>query len=270
MNRSNDLFPSNQSNTPARWRRRLEKERSYLGEFEHLTLLEWRDLLKKRKVTSSNHDTVLSLDWPHYCAHATVACGGPEGWCYTFQGRQATALHNRHAAMVDVLAKTHPALFAERVLAEVEKAVTDGEIPYKNIRFSGSGEMTEKHVDALGSVVASGVHAWGFTRNIAVAKKIRSIGAFVLLSCDATSPEGFAAEAIEAGFLLAYSSSGIEDLAPKGTLVTFPVHKVGRVKEVANVESLCPKVVSEFLHDDRPPSVCQQLCNRCHSLPEAR
>lgn len=269
MNQSNDLFASPHAKSLPRWRQRLEKEKSHLAEFESLNASEWRDLLKKRKVTSTNHDTFLSLDWPHYCAHATPACGGSDGWCYTFQGRQATALHNRHAAMVDVLAKKHPNLFAERVLVEVERAVNRDEMPYNNIRFSGSGEMTEKHVEAIDAVIKSGVHAWGFTRSLIVAEKVRSAGAFVIVSCDATSPKGFAAEATEAGFPLAYSSDGVGDIPPEGTLVTFPIHRVGRVQEVADVASLCPKVVSEFLHDDRPASFCQRLCNRCHSAGEA-
>src|SRR5262245_55962925 len=83
-----------------RWRKRLAKELAFRAEFERLDSAAWKSLLATRSVTSTNHDTVLSLDWPHYCAYATVACGGPNGWCYTFQGRQTSQLHNRHAAMV--------------------------------------------------------------------------------------------------------------------------------------------------------------------------
>src|SRR5208283_5819688 len=94
-----------------RWRLRLDKELAFRDEFSGLSEVEWSVLLKTRHVTSSNNDTVLSLDWPHFCANATPACGGPNGWCYTFQGNQAGKLHNRHAAMVDVLARNFPDIF---------------------------------------------------------------------------------------------------------------------------------------------------------------
>ena len=96
-----------------RWQQRLGKELAFRSEFENLNEQAWRSLLKNRRVTSSNYDTVLSLDWPHFCANATLACGGPNGWCYTFQGNQAGKLHNRHAAMVDVLARSFPDVFGE-------------------------------------------------------------------------------------------------------------------------------------------------------------
>ena len=270
MSRTNDLFSSTQAPAVPRWRKRLEKERAFVRDFDSLSPTEWRELLRTRTVTSANHDTFLSLDWPHYCANATAACGGPNGWCYTFQGRQATSLHNRHAAMVDVLARQDPALFAEHVYAEVNRAVVAGHMPYRNIRFSGSGEMVEKHVPAIAAVVQSGVHAWGFTRTLRVAERLREVGAYVIVSCDATSPQGFPQAPVEAGFPLAYSSSGVNDSPPEGTLVTFPVHRVGRVREAVDTDSLCPKVVSEFLRDERPTSFCQVLCHRCHRGMEVK
>ena len=248
-----------------RWRKRLSKERAFEPEFATLSEAGWRNILKgSRRVTSSNHDTVLSIDWPHYCAWATEACGGANGWCYTFQGRQATQQHNRHAAMVDVLATRFPLLFGERVALEVQKAVALGLIPYSNIRFSGSGEMAERHVAAMRAVVSSGVHAWGFTRNIRLACELRSFGAFAIYSCDFSTDPAQLQQAQEAALPLAYSSRGAFDKPPSNTLVTFPVHKVGRVREVCEAPSLCPKVVSEFLHEYRPPSFCQAHCRRCH------
>ena len=270
MNQTNDFFSDPGGDGLPRWRKRLDKERAFLGEFEHLLVEEWRELLKSRRVTSTNYDTVLSLDWPHYCANATSACGGPEGWCYTFQGRQATSSHNRHAAMVDVLARKHPSLFAAQVASEVAQAVSAGNLQYPNIRFSGSGEMTERHVPAIAETVKLGVQAWGFTRSLRVARLVRDVKAYVIVSCDSTSPEGFSASATEAGFPLAYSSNGVDDLPPPGTLVTFPVHRVGRVHEVVDADSLCPKVVSEFLYDERPPGYCQRLCHRCHRGQEPK
>ena len=254
---------SNSTEEP-RWRKRLRKERAYLQEFEALSVHAWAELLATRNVTSANHDTTLSIDWPHYCANATQACGGPEGWCYTFQGRQASWQHNRHSAMVDVLARSHPYLFAEHVAKEVRRAVHADKIPYPNIRISGSGEMTDSHVPAIARTIDLGVHAWGFTRSLLIGEALRAAGAYVIISCDSTSPSDLARAAVDGGFPLAYSSNGVDDVPPPGTLVTFPVHRVGRVREVVDAPSLCPKVVSEFLHDERPAGFCQLFCHRCH------
>jgi hypothetical protein len=248
-----------------RWRQRLEKELAYRPEFDSLDEAAWRALLKKRRVASSNNDTVLSLDWPHFCAHATSACGGPQGWCYTFQGNQAGKLHNRHAAMVDVLARNFPVIFAEQVTAEVNAAVRAGLMPYPNLRYSGSGEVVEAYVPALRGVSERGVRLWGFTRNLRLARKLRDMGAGVIVSCDKSSPEGFIEEASAAGFPLGYSSNGVHDLPPKGTVVTFPVHRVGKVREVVDSPSVCPKVLADFLDDCRPKASCQLICQRCHN-----
>jgi hypothetical protein len=247
-----------------RWKRRLEKERAHFSEFLDLSKDEWRQLLKKRSVTSSNQDTVLALDWPHYCAHATSACGGSNGWCYTFQGNQSTKLHDRHVAMVDTVARQHPTLFADKVADEVGKSVVAGRMDYPNLRYSGSGEATDAHLPALKYVTELGVHLWGFTRNIALAKRLRSIGCSVIVSCDRTSPDGFSHKAHEAGFRIAYSSEDVADLPPLGTIVTFPVHRGGKVREVVDIHTLCPKVVSDFVHDSRQNGTCQSICNRCH------
>ena len=248
-----------------RWRQRLEKELAFRSEFVDLNEGDWQKLLQKRRIASSNHDTVLSLDWPHFCGHATQACGGIEGWCYTFQGNQAGKLHNRHAAMVDVLARGFPTLFAKAVLAEVIEAVEKGLLPYPNIRYSGSGEVTEAYLPALAQTAALGVRLWGFTRNLAVAEALRQMGAAVIISCDRTSGDDFIRQGQEAGFPLAYTSSGVMDHPPQGTVVTFPIHRVGRVREVVDSSSLCPKVLSDFLDDCRPEFACQRFCQRCHN-----
>jgi hypothetical protein len=251
-----------------RWRQRLSKELSFRQDFEDLDEAAWRKLLKTRRVTSRNHDTVLALDWPHFCAHATEGCGGPKGWCYTFQGNQAGKLHNRHVAMVDVLARKYPGIFADRVSAEVHDAVENGLMPYPNLRYSGSGEVTEAYISALREVCLRGVHLWGFTRNLRLAHELRQMGAGVIISCDKTTPPGVIQKASAGSFALAYSSSGVSDTPPEGTVVTFPVHRVGRVREVVDSPSLCPKVLADFLHDSRPSASCQVVCRRCHRPSE--
>lgn len=249
----------------ARWRLRLDKELAFRSEFESLDEPSWRKLLKTRRVSSSNHDTVLALDWPHFCANATASCGGPNGWCYTFQGNQAGKLHNRHAAMVDVLARRYPSIFAEKVKEEVLEAVASGFMDYPNLRYSGSGEVVEAYFPALKIIQESGVHLWGFTRSLRLAKKLRAIGAGVIISCDKTSPEGFIESSVKAGFVLGYTSDGVCDTPPKQAIVTFPVHRVGRVREVVDAPSVCPKVLADFLHDSRPKGSCQMICKRCHN-----
>jgi hypothetical protein len=248
-----------------RWHKRLNKELVFRPEFDQLTKDRWRALLKTRRVTSSNHDTVLSLDWPHFCGSATPACGGPRGWCYTFQGNQASVHHDRHAAMVDVLARKFPELFAEKVEEEVRQVVAEGLIKYPNLRYSGSGELVEAHLPALEMIKLRDVRLWGFTRDLRIAERLRKIGIAVIVSCDKTSSPGFVETASAAGFLLAYSSSGVDDAPPARTVVTFPVHRVGRVKEVVDATTICPKVLADFLDDARQQSTCQLVCNRCHN-----
>lgn len=248
----------------SRWRKRLEKELAFRQEFERLSVESWKAILSMRSITSTNHDTVLSLDWPHYCVNATVACGGAQGWCYTFQGKQASMLHNRHAAMVDVLASQEPMLFAEVVEVEVRRAVKQGRLPYPNLRFSGSGEVIDAYLPGLQEIARRGVRLWGFTRNVRLAKSLRASGASVIVSCDKTSPRESLEHARREGFPIAYSSSGIEDRPPAGTLVTFPVHRIGRVHEVVDADTLCPKVLADYFEDSRPDGYCQRFCRRCH------
>jgi hypothetical protein len=256
--------PIDESSTP-KWRRKLERELGERARFDGLSVEEWRCLLEGRSVTSSNHDTVLSLDWPHYCAGASEACGGPRGWCYTFTGLLAGKHHISKVAMVDALASLHPALFAEQVVLEVERAVRSGALPYANLRYSGSGELNPGHVRALALVAARGVRLWGFTRNLAVASALRAASIAVIVSYDRSTPSRQLAAARLEGFPLAYSSGGVDDHPPYPSLVVFPLHRSGRVPEVADVLGLCPKVVHEYLHQERPPATCQVECQRCHS-----
>lgn len=247
-----------------KWRRMLDRELAQRSNFERLSVDEWRRLLRARSVTSTNHDTVLSLDWPHYCVAASVACGGASGYCYTFTGLLAGNGHIRKVAMVDVLAMRFPELFAETVIAEVDRAVGAGALPYRNLRYSGSGELTIKHINALALVAEGGVHLWGFTKSIEVAKALHEAGIAVIVSYDRSTPRPLIASANKEGLPLAYSSDGVEDIPPSESVVVFPIHRSGRIQEVADVPRLCPKVVHEYLNQERPAGTCQTVCQRCH------
>lgn len=256
------------SNSRPRWKIRLETELEHRSEFADLSPDEWRAVLRRKRITSSNYDTVMSLDWPHFCSSATEACGGASGWCYTFQGNQSLTVHNRHVAMVDVLARNFPSLFGEIVCNEVDKAVRTGRLPYPNLRYSGSGEVVLAYLPALKAIMDGGVHLWGFSRNLSLANALRDAGASVIVSCDHTSDKDFIQRARSDGFDLAYSSESVADLPPDGTLVTFPVHKIGRVHEVTDSPTVCPKVLEDFLYDERHPATCQERCRLCHKLGE--
>lgn len=248
-----------------KWQRILRKEMGQRDSFRNLPESEWRNLLKSRRVTSANHDTVLSLDWPHYCVGASDACGGSRGYCYTFTGLLSGDSHIRKVAMVDALATWHPELFAERVVHEVQAAAAKGHLPYPNLRYSGSGEMGRRHVKALRLVAERGVHLWGFTRNISVARDLREAGISVIMSCDHSTDSDWTSAAISEGFKLAYSSRNVDDVPPFKSFMVFPLHRSGRVKEVADVPDLCPKVLYEYLHQERPNATCQAVCRRCHN-----
>ena len=154
---------------------------------------------------------------------------------------------------------------ANSLRRKIQKAVDVGSLSYPNLRFSGSGEVTEAHMAALAEVSRRGIRLWGFTRSLRLAGRLREIGASVIVSCDATSPPRLSEEARREGFPLAYSSSGVADAPPDGTLVTFaPVHRIGRVREVVDAPSLCPKVLTDFFEDHRPEGFCQRFCQRCH------
>jgi hypothetical protein len=252
------------SGAQPKWRRTLEKELAHVSFFEGLTEGEWRQLVRRRRVTSINHDTVLSLDWPHYCAGATMSCGGPKGWCYTFNGHQTNYHHMRKVAMVDVLARTFPRLLAEKVAGEVTRAVANGTLPYPNLRYSGSGEVNVKHIPALELLAQCGIRLWGFSRNIIVARALRDVGASVIFSCDKSTPQPVVAAAMAEGLPLSYSSEGVDDVPQQQSVVVFPIHRSGRVQEVVDLPELCPKVVHEYLHHERPRATCQTVCHRCH------
>ncbi len=249
-----------------RWRIRLEKELAYRNEFLSLSRQEWLSLLSTRRVTSDNHDTELALDWPHYCKHATEACGGAQGWCYTFQGHQASAGHNRHAAMVDALSRYDPDLVADKVATEVNRAVKQGWMQYPNLRYSGSGEASLAHLPAMIAVMGRGIRLWGFTRDIELGQALHRAGASVIYSSDRTTEPKKLLAARKAGLALAYTAERADEAIPDGTVVTFPVHRVGRVKEVPDTRSLCPKVLHDFFEEARPRGVCQTTCRRCHEF----
>lgn len=251
------------SGTP-KWQLRLRVELEHKDKFSSLSAREWRTLLGTRTLCSSNHDTVLALDFPHYCTDATEGCGGAKGWCYTFQGRQANASHHQRVAMVDQLAQMHPQLFAETVRKEVHESVERGELQYPNIRVSGSGELMEKHVEALVAVSALGVHVWGFTKRLRVWKLLKQQGIELLFSIDRTSPQSAVEDAAKSGVRFAYTSTAVDDLPPEGTLVAFPLHRGGKVREVVDASMLCPKVVEDFYYGSRAKGWCQDRCKRCH------
>ena len=249
----------------SKWRRKLRDELEAQREYAEISDKELVELVCSRQITSTNFDTVMALDWPHFCAAATEGCGGRKGWCYTFQGRQSSSNHNRKVAFVDLAARRVPGAFAEKVTKEVDDAVTRGDLPYPNLRYSGSGEVAAHHLPALARVVDKGVVLWGFTRMLKIAEKLREIGAHVLISCDRTSDAKLFGRAKELGFQLAYTSIDVGDTPPAEAAVTFPLHRSGKVREVVDATSLCPKVVQEYLSGFRAEGSCQKMCHRCHA-----
>ena len=171
----------------AKWKTFLRSELQFQTQMRKWSEGRWREELRQRHLLSQNHDTFVSLDWPHYCSGATEACGGERGWCYTFSGSQASEKHREKVAYVDYVARKYPNVFAERVIEEINNHVLKGRLPYPNLRFSGSGEMSLMHVDALSQIRSGGVHLWGFTRNLRVAERLHEIGIAVLFSCDSTT-----------------------------------------------------------------------------------
>ena len=249
-----------------KWKQRLKVELE-LGEvLKGLTLENWRSKLAGKKLVSDNFDTVISLDWPHYCGHATKGCGGPNGWCYTLGGQVGGSQgRSLRAAMTDRLARDHPDLFADVVSRDVFSFVNSGKLSYPNIRFSGSGEIHKSHFPALLGLKDRGVHLWGFSRSPKLALELRSQGISVLFSCDATTPQKTLSLAREGGLKLAYTSLGVHDAPPVEAFVVFPVHRSGRVREIVDSQNICPKISQEFLNVRRKPASCQQVCTLCHS-----
>lgn len=248
----------------AKWKRRLAVELSYRPRFERLSEGDLRQLLQKRKLLSMNHDTVAAIDWPHYCANATEGCGGVNGWCYTFGGHSVSTEQASKVAMVDVIASNFPELFASQVASEIGRLVASGRLPYANVRYSGSGEVHLRHVGALERTAKKGIHIWGFTKSLEVARRLRASGIASLFSCDLTTAVKSIEAARDEGFGLAYTSISVHDVPPVGTIVTFPLHTSGSVRELVSVDSLCPKVVDEYYSAQRTAHWCQTRCFRCH------
>lgn len=252
-------------NIEPKWKLRLKKELICKQYFKNFNYEDWLIYLKGKKVTSSNYDTILALDWPHYCSHSTEGCGGKNGWCYTFQGNQVGKHHDKHVAMVDSLARDQPELFGDVVYSEIMDFVKKNKIPYPNLRYSGSGEVIPAYLNALHELVKRGVKLWGFSRDVKLALKMRKLGISVIISCDRTSSKELFKDAKNNDLPMAYTSMGVDDYPPKKAFVTFPVHRIGKVKEVVNTDSICPKVLSDFLEDSRPRGSCQLICRKCHS-----
>jgi hypothetical protein len=250
----------------AKWRRRLAEELDLAARFEQWSIEEWQSYIASRDILNANYDTVVALDWPHYCGGATEGCGGSKGWCYTLAGNVGGGrARSMRAAATDQLARQFPSLFADAVASEVFAHVEAGRMPYANLRFSGSGEVHAAHIPALVELRArGGVRLWGFSRSIDVARQLDEAGICVLFSCDLTTPPARVKSARALGLKLAYTSTGVNDPPPLGTFVTFPVHRSGRVKEVVSADSLCPKVVEEYLDGKRREGACQWRCTRCH------
>lgn len=254
-------------NVKDKWKQRLRLELGLADEFKGLTADEWRKKLSRRRLVSDNYDTVISLDWPHYCGHATKGCGGPEGWCYTLGGQiGGNQPRSLRAAMTDRLARDYPEVFAEVVYQEILLFTKNDKLAYPNIRFSGSGEVHQAHFSALISLKEKGVHLWGFSRNPKLAIELQDQGISVLFSCDATTPKKTLDFAQENGLKLAYTSLGVKDTPGFHAFVVFPVHRSGRVREIADTRNVCPKISQEFLTGRRKPASCQQACTLCHQI----
>ena len=248
-----------------KWKTALQAELAHQSGIKSLPVGDLLKLLPSQKVTSLNHDTVISINWPHYCSCATSACGGEGGYCYTLQGVMKSAAHAKKAAIIDIIATTEPSFFAQRVYEEVVNSMVSGAQSTLNVRYSGSGELTLKHIPAVERIRETGVIPWGFTRRIDVAKSLMGSGISVLLSADWTTDGDIIREAQKASIPMSYTSRGVNDIPPVGTFVTFPVHRSGRVSEVVDHPTLCPKVIDEFLNMRRQESWCQLRCNRCHA-----
>lgn len=243
---------------------RLDQEMAHKHQFDSLSKVEWQSLLTKRKVCSTNHDTGLCLDFPHFCSEATTGCGGPEGWCYTFQGHQSSAAHHEKVMMVDQLAAAFPGLFGDAVAKEVREACARQLLAYPNVRVSGSGEIHERHLDALVEVRSRGVHVWGFTKRLKLWTLLAEANINLIFSVDSTTSIDTVREARRLGARLSYTSLSVSDVPPEGTVVTFPLHRGGKVREVVETTTLCPKVLEDYFDNQRRPNWCQTRCHRCH------
>jgi len=247
------------------WRVRLAAEMAAGSHLPDLSPVALHKLVLQTSLTSKNHDTGISLDFPHFCSGATSACGGKDGWCYTFSGNLASAGHDRKVALVDFIATRHPAMFAEKVTAEVKAAVHKGVLTYPNLRYAGSGEVALKHLPSLKLLKANGIQLWGFTKRIEIARALRSANISVIFSLDRTSPGSLVELIGKENFPSSYVSHDIGDQPASHPFVTFPLHIQGQVHEVVDAPNLCPKVLAEFFEGHRPSGTCQTTCTRCHN-----
>jgi hypothetical protein len=248
-----------------KWRERLAKEIHKRKKYLRLSDHELRELIVRRTILSSNYDTKISLDFPHFCTGASLGCGGPQGWCYTFQGALARDAHHNKVAFNDAACLRLPEEFAVKVFTEISSAVAAGALKYPNLRFNGSGEATGHHVPVLRRLVELGVQVWGFSKNIQLLSTLREAGVSVMYSYDKTTSSEDVNKAVSDKFSLAYTSVGVKDFPLKGAKVVFPLHRSGHIKEVVESDALCPKVVDEYLNQTRSPDYCQSKCNRCHN-----
>ena len=259
-------MPSVEIDDPVwKWRTRLKKEVYERKKYLRLSDDALSELITKRTILSTNYDTRVSLDFPHFCAGASLGCGGPKGWCYTFQGALARDAHHKKVAFNDATCLRLPEKLSVKIVSEISSAVAAGTLKYPNLRFNGSGEATSHHVPVLKRLVELGVQVWGFSKNIQILPKLRDAGVSVMYSYDRTTSIEDVDRAVKNNFSLAYTSVGVKDFPLRGAKVVFPLHRSGHVKEVVDSQALCPKVIDEYLNQKRSPGYCQTKCNRCHN-----
>jgi hypothetical protein len=264
IDESNTFEPKENVQATLKWQRLLKKEIAHSKSLAQLSRDEVFKRVKKQGILSANSDTVASLDFPHYCIGATEGCGGAKGWCYTFQGFQSLSAHSSKVGLVDYCIRTYPEMVVNLIVKEIQALVNKGQLPYPNLRFSGSGEVAAIHIGLLTEIKRRGIQLWGFSRNIKVATELKSAGIHVIFSCDQTTPTHLVDQAIGLQVPLAYTSCNVKDLPSYEVAVVFPLHRGGRVRQVADHMMNCPKVIEEYFDHSRTQASCQNVCRRCH------
>jgi hypothetical protein len=173
-------------------------------------------------ILSTNRKTAVSINLPvrncrptRRCAAACYACEGPIAWKNSI----------RKALAVDAALRK----------GEIEGLTWECRM-LQGVRLCGSGDMTLDHVPAVLKLAEACPETifWGFTRRREVAEAIngRYVNLSVIVTFDATSPEG---ELRGYAGPLAFGPRMPRDIVPDDPriVVVFPEHHAGRT--IANV-----------------------------------
>jgi hypothetical protein len=214
--------------------------------------------LRTKDYISGNSKTGHSLNFPiincrptKKCSENCYACSGPISFKYSLL----------KALSIEESIKTNLSFAVEKTVGEIRK------LGLTNLRYSGSGDLTEdgvKYIDSL-STECPDVIFWGFTRKLEIVEGLLSLNkgnVKVIFSCDDSTLLKDIVQAKQLGVKLSWLYTDKAQTMfsnHQDVLVVFANHKNGKLDEsLPKVAKECPAV--------RDHSIGCNECQRCFNF----